>query len=221
MKRLRAKSAIAQRPSSSPAAVPAIASSRLSASSSRTSRAAPRAQRRAHRHLALAHRAAHQQQVRDVHARDQQHESGQRRASTARASGIRRSMKRIGSGRATGFRNDARRDALLLRIGPLEPRRETTSSRRLRRGDVDARTKPSGQTAGPASSDRVKRRPLDLLAPADEAERHVPFDGEPVIETVEALRRDADHARRHTIDANDRADHRRDRRRSGAARTGS
>ena len=54
-------------------APPATASTRLSVSSCRTSRAAARAERGAHRHLAPARRAAREQQVRDVGARDQQH----------------------------------------------------------------------------------------------------------------------------------------------------
>ena len=36
------------------------------------------AERRAHRHFALARRRAHEQQVRDVHARQQQHQPGDR-----------------------------------------------------------------------------------------------------------------------------------------------
>ena len=44
---------------------------------------AARAERRAHRHLALACGRAHEQQVRDVHAREQQHEPGERHAEQA------------------------------------------------------------------------------------------------------------------------------------------
>ena len=60
------------------ATAPATASSRLSMHCSQTSRAARRAHRHAHRELALPRGAARQHEVREVGARHQQDQSGQR-----------------------------------------------------------------------------------------------------------------------------------------------
>ena len=79
---------------------PSTAMTRLSSSSCWTIAAAPRAKRHAHGNLALARRAARQQQVGDVDAGDEQHERRRRRRAASRRVARRRRDDRAAASRA-------------------------------------------------------------------------------------------------------------------------
>ena len=72
------------------AAPPAAARTTLSVRNCSEQASARRAERRAHRHLALARRAAREQQVGDVRARDQQHEADRAEQQPERGDQVRR-----------------------------------------------------------------------------------------------------------------------------------
>ena len=124
--------------SAAPAIPPATAITRLSSSSCCIDPAAAGAERDAHGHLALARRAAREQQVGDVDAGDEQHERRRRRRAASRASSDvademiaqRPARARRSSRWSAAARRPAARDRGHLGLGGLERRRRPSAGRR-------------------------------------------------------------------------------------------
>ena len=116
--------------------------------------------------------AAHQQQVRDVHARDEQHESRESEHRRPRTAASAATMNRIGSGRASVFGNHARPDPLFLRIRSPRSRSATTSTAACAAATLHTGSQPrrDAQYAFRPVGEPIA---LHLLARAGEPERDV------------------------------------------------